>query len=76
LRLCPGYFKRFGKRGKWGKEPCGNMWANTCESVVERPRYAGLETCEPKLSLPPAGLEACATWACVVSADFTVKYHG
>jgi len=29
--------------------------------VVEKTRHAGLETCEPKLGLPTAGWEVCAT---------------
>ena len=32
----------------------------TFASVFERPRHGGLETCEPKLGLATAGLEACA----------------
>jgi len=48
----------------WGKsreKPYEKRGANTCEGVVETTRHAGLETCEPKLGLPTAGWEACAT---------------
>jgi len=47
--------------GKSREKPYENRGANTCEGVVEKTRHAGLETCEPKLGLPAAGWEACAT---------------
>jgi len=47
--------------GKSREKPYENRGANTFECVVETTRHAGLETCEPKLGLPTAGGEACAT---------------
>ena len=47
--------------GKSREKPYEQRGANTCECVVETTRHAGLETCEPKLGLPTAGWEACAT---------------
>jgi len=47
--------------GKSREKPYEKRGANTCECVVETTRHAGLETCEPKLGLPTAGWEACAT---------------
>ena len=47
--------------GKSREKPYEKRGANTFECVVETTRHAGLETCEPKLGLPTAGWEACAT---------------
>jgi len=47
--------------GKGREKPYEKRGANTFECVVETTRHAGLETCEPKLGLPTAGWEACAT---------------
>jgi len=47
--------------GKSREKPYEKRGANTFECVVETTRYAGLETREPKLGLPTAGWEACAT---------------
>jgi len=43
------------------EKPDEKRGANTFECVAEKTRPAGLETCEPKLGLPTAGWEACAT---------------
>jgi len=43
------------------RKPHEYVCANTFERGLERPQHAGLETCEPKLGLPTAGWEACAT---------------
>jgi len=42
-------------------EASGLRGASTFASVAGRPRHSGLETCGPKLDLPTAGWEACAT---------------
>ena len=47
--------------GKSREKPYEKRGANTFEGVVETTRHAGWETCEPKLGLPTAGWEACAT---------------
>jgi hypothetical protein len=62
--------------GKSREKPYENRGANTFECVVEKTRHAGLETCEPKLGLPTAGGEACATRVCHGFAGFTMKYPG
>jgi len=55
----PGYFIAIWERV--AKSPMKKRGANTFEGVVEKTGHAGLETCEPKLGLPTAGWEACAT---------------
>ena len=47
--------------GKSREKPYEKRGANTFGGVVEKTRHPGLETCEPKLGLPTAGGEACAT---------------
>ena len=56
--------------GKSREKPYEKRGANKCECVVEKTRYAGLETCDT------AGWEACATRVCHGFAGFTMKYPG